>query len=204
MKKNENAFTGLEAAIVLIAFVVVAAVFSYVMLGAGFFTAQKAQDVVHSGIGQAASSIEVVGDVYGEASEDNADNLTHVRFRVQLTSGMSNMNLGHMRVTYADSGAIQQLSFNNTHSYGNPGDPHIGGEPNRTQWRIMEVYNREGYILNNNTVIRPGEQFLLQLGVPESATPNTRFTISMQPEMGALTTIVRSVPASIYKGNVLR
>nr|P17603.1 RecName: Full=24 kDa flagellin [Methanospirillum hungatei] len=30
-------FSGLEAAIVLIAFVVVAAVFSYVMLGAGFF-----------------------------------------------------------------------------------------------------------------------------------------------------------------------
>ncbi len=36
--KNDAAFTGLEAAIVLIAFVVVAAVFSYVMLGAGFFT----------------------------------------------------------------------------------------------------------------------------------------------------------------------
>jgi len=33
--KNEDAFTGLEAAIVLIAFVVVAAVFSYVMLNAG-------------------------------------------------------------------------------------------------------------------------------------------------------------------------
>ena len=34
---NSDAFTGLEAAIVLIAFVVVAAVFSYVVLGAGFF-----------------------------------------------------------------------------------------------------------------------------------------------------------------------
>ena len=42
-KKNDEGFTGLEAAIVLIAFVVVAAVFSYVVLGAGFFTTQKAQ-----------------------------------------------------------------------------------------------------------------------------------------------------------------
>ena len=33
---TEEGFTGLEAAIVLIAFVVVAAVFSYVVLGAGF------------------------------------------------------------------------------------------------------------------------------------------------------------------------
>ena len=36
-----DAFTGLEAAIVLIAFVVVSAVFAYVILGAGFFTTQK-------------------------------------------------------------------------------------------------------------------------------------------------------------------
>ena len=43
---NDDGFTGLEAAIVLIAFVVVAAVFSYVVLGAGFFTTQKAGDGV--------------------------------------------------------------------------------------------------------------------------------------------------------------
>ena len=43
-KGNEEGFTGLEAAIVLIAFIVVAAVFSYVVLGAGFYTTQKAQE----------------------------------------------------------------------------------------------------------------------------------------------------------------
>ena len=42
LKLQENGFTGLEAAIVLIAFVVVAAVFSYVVLGAGFYTTQSA------------------------------------------------------------------------------------------------------------------------------------------------------------------
>ena len=41
-KNSHDAFTGLEAAIVHIAFVVVAAVFAYVILGAGFFTTQKA------------------------------------------------------------------------------------------------------------------------------------------------------------------
>ena len=57
--KDEKGFTGLEAAIVLIAFVVVAAVFSYVMLGAGFFTTQKSQEVVHTGVTQASSSVEL-------------------------------------------------------------------------------------------------------------------------------------------------
>ena len=64
--KNEKGFTGLEAAIVLIAFVVVAAVFSYVMLGAGFFTTQKSQEVVHTGVTQASSSVELSGDVIAQ------------------------------------------------------------------------------------------------------------------------------------------
>ena len=42
----DKAFSGLEAAIVLIAFVVVAAVFSYVMLGAGFFEGNGAGDTI--------------------------------------------------------------------------------------------------------------------------------------------------------------
>jgi len=48
--RNEKGFTGLEAAIVLIAFVTVAAVFSYILLGAGFFATQKSQEVVHTGV----------------------------------------------------------------------------------------------------------------------------------------------------------
>jgi flagellin FlaB len=54
--KKEAAFSGLEAAIVLIAFVVVAAVFSYVMLGAGFFATSKSQEVTYSGIKQTTSN----------------------------------------------------------------------------------------------------------------------------------------------------
>lgn len=54
---DENGFTGLEAAIVLIAFVVVAAVFSYVALGAGFFTSQTAQSTIHTGVQQSSSTL---------------------------------------------------------------------------------------------------------------------------------------------------
>src|SRR5512133_683494 len=90
--KSENGFTGLEAAIVLIAFVVVAAVFSYVMLGAGFFTTQKSQEVVHTGVTQASSSVELGGDVIakGEATNTNIDNITMF---LQLTSGGSQVDM---------------------------------------------------------------------------------------------------------------
>ncbi len=114
--KEEKAFTGLEAAIVLIAFVTVAAVFSYVMLGAGFFTTQKSQEVVHTGVDQATSSMEVVGAIIGEGNSDNS-NLGNVTFTLQLAAGGKPINLnktvihvisptnGEMLLTYSESGA---------------------------------------------------------------------------------------------------
>ena len=78
--KDENGFTGLEAAIVLIAFVVVAAVFSYVMLGAGFFTTQKSQEVVHTGVTQASSSLAPSGDVIVESTAANAGKCGYILY----------------------------------------------------------------------------------------------------------------------------
>jgi archaeal flagellin FlaB len=42
VRNFDDAFTGLEAAIVLIAFVIVAAIFANIILGAVFFTTKKA------------------------------------------------------------------------------------------------------------------------------------------------------------------
>jgi len=62
---DTKGFTGLEAGIVLTAFVVIAAVFAYVVLNAGFFSIQKTEEVIHTGIKQATSSAELAGDVIG-------------------------------------------------------------------------------------------------------------------------------------------
>jgi len=62
---DKKGFTGLEAAIVLTAFIVVAAVFSYMVLGAGFFSTEKAKEVVHTGVEKATSSADIAGDVIG-------------------------------------------------------------------------------------------------------------------------------------------
>lgn len=62
-RKDDRAFTGLESAIVLTAFVVVAAVFSYVVLGAGFTTSDTVKKTIDEGVKQTTSSIELAGDV---------------------------------------------------------------------------------------------------------------------------------------------
>ena len=65
LRRDKRGFTGLEAAIVLTAFIVVAAVFSYVVLNAGFFSTQKAKAVVHTGVEQVTTSCELAGNVIG-------------------------------------------------------------------------------------------------------------------------------------------
>ena len=44
---GERGITGLETAIILIAFVVVAAVFAYTVLSAGLFSTQKSQEAIY-------------------------------------------------------------------------------------------------------------------------------------------------------------
>jgi len=110
---SENAFTGLEAAIVLIAFVVVAAVFSYVVLGAGFFTTQTAQATVHTGVSQASSSLEIVGNVMGVAVDSSPSRLTYINTSVALTAGGSAMDLTQMVISYSDSNGGRVASIGN-------------------------------------------------------------------------------------------
>ncbi len=43
---NRKAMTGLETAIILVAFVITAAAFAFVVLNMGFLTAEKAQSVI--------------------------------------------------------------------------------------------------------------------------------------------------------------
>ena len=113
MKLNKDeAFTGLEAAIVLIAFVVVAAVFSYVVLGAGFFTTQKAQEVVYTSVDQASSSIEILGDVYGLNTTSPVPTgpvIDAVRFTVGLTAGGSPVDFSQTTLTFSTNENVSRL-----------------------------------------------------------------------------------------------
>jgi flagellin FlaB len=195
MKKNENAFTGLEAAIVLIAFVVVAAVFSYVMLGAGFFTAQEAQTVVHTGMGQASSSIEVLGEVYGfNGTLTENSSIVNITYTIGLTSGNTPMDMARMRVTLATPDYREILTLQN--------DTGIG-DPDRGNWSVTNIYD---IVNEGDLVLDPNEKFQITVRAPtgKAIDADQRFTISMQPEVGAMTTVVRTTPADIKEVNILR
>ena len=61
--RDQRGITGLETAIILIAFVVVASVFAYTVLSAGIFSSEKGKEAIHAGLEQARGSMELVGSV---------------------------------------------------------------------------------------------------------------------------------------------
>jgi flagellin FlaB len=58
---NERGIRGLETAIVLIAFVVVASVFAFASLSTGLFASEKAEDTIKSGLHGAMGALEIRG-----------------------------------------------------------------------------------------------------------------------------------------------
>ena len=65
---DQRGITGLETAIILIAFVVVASVFAYTVLSAGIFSSEKSKETIHVGIDNAESTMELVGEVKGDGT----------------------------------------------------------------------------------------------------------------------------------------
>ena len=199
--KDDNAFTGLEAAIVLIAFIVVAAVFSYVILGAGFFTTQKSQEVVHTGVQQASSSMEVIGNVYG-ISTTGGENLQYIKFTIGNTAGGTALDVSKMVVTYTDpktrSPDVKYNAVGTDTTLKTASSSMDGSETNPGEWCILEKVNA-----NDDTILEPGEQFIIGVSTPGTAKVNVPFTVNLQPSVGAVFALKRTVPAGIYPVNIL-
>ena len=61
LHKREEGITGLETAIILIAFVIVASVFAFVVLSTGLFSADRGKEAVFAGLDKARGTLEVRG-----------------------------------------------------------------------------------------------------------------------------------------------
>jgi len=61
LHNREEGITGLETAIILIAFVIVASVFAFVVLSTGLFSADRGKETVFAGLDKARGNLEVRG-----------------------------------------------------------------------------------------------------------------------------------------------
>ena len=186
-RNNDEGFTGLEAAIVLIAFVVVAAVFSYVVLGAGFFTTQKSQEVVHTGVQQASSTLEIVGNVYGIATAAGSP-IDNVNFSVSLAPGGTSVDFSKVVITYSNETKLETLTEGTKGSLAGAG-----------QWSIAQVQNE----VTSDQTLEKGETFFINVKPSAAIPPNDVFDVAIQPSIGASLGVHRTAPASTQIINIL-
>jgi flagellin FlaB len=188
--RNEDAFTGLEAAIVLIAFVVVAAVFSYVVLGAGFFTTQKSQETVHTAVGQASSAVEIVGNVYGQGTAGGS--IDKVIFSLGLAAGATPVDINKTVLTFSTNSTVETLIFDGGSTNV---EPTLAGH-----WAISHEENSLG---SDNKVLDSGEQFTITVKPTNALNAYDGFNIDVKPAVGAALAIHRTVPAYVDAVNLL-
>jgi len=188
-RSNDRGFTGLEAAIVLIAFVVVAAVFSYVVLGAGFFTTQKAQQTVHTSVQQASSTLEIVGNVYGTGA--SSASITNINFTVALAPGGTPVDFGQVVMTFSNASILETLSQTK-------GD--YPKQPATGEWAVTAINNDVG---TNNKLLEAGEQFQISAIPTNPIYANDKFTLEIKPGVGAAFDITRSAPGGLNIVNLL-
>jgi len=189
--KRDNAFTGLEAAIVLIAFVVVAAIFSYVMLGAGFFATQKAQEVTYAGVKQSTSNLIPDGTLYGNMT---GDKLERIQLSLSVPLGGHSQEFKDLMVTYTKQGKTPI---------------NIDYDASKTTWNDNPVHDKfsiasctEG-VPNNGTLVGSGDSCSIVIKVTDGSISGEWFQIEIKPPVGAPTTIRKTIPTGYMGGKLL-
>ncbi len=109
LRHDRRGITGLETAIILIAFVVVASVFAYTVLSAGIFSSEKGKEAVHAGLESARGSFELVGSV--KATALPATPVTDVDTPSNWATGSSDITLSTDTTDYKEATAAIDIAI---------------------------------------------------------------------------------------------
>jgi len=92
-RRCRGGIVGIEAAIILIAFVIIAAALAYVVVNTGFFASQKSKDTIMRGISEAASALQLDGSVIGYVDENK--NVTALVVPVKISAGREGVDVSN-------------------------------------------------------------------------------------------------------------
>jgi flagellin FlaB len=173
--RNKKAISGLETAIVLIAFVIVASAFAYAVLNMGFLATQKSQQVVLGGLQGASAAIVVDGPVYGYGNNDpltsgaaGTNYTMHiVIFWLKVSSGADSVDLNVNKTTigfqnprgvwpniFNTGGAQLVYSVSNTYYYAGTGTNTAGTISNSASAATAVWEVGSGNLLKTNDKVR--------------------------------------------------
>ena len=194
---DDRGITGLETAIILIAFIVVAAVFAFTVMTTGLFSSEKAKTTAQAGIAEASSTFAPKGSIV--AKGDTAATPTYVEkvfMQVTLATGATDASIDPKDLAFiytddnqrhslkasapaVDSGIIQSVVISK-----------IVGENPVTLLREGEVAEIV-ITLNKTHILASPCDDCTQLGA------NAQFRIEVIPPAGGSLIIARKTPPGI-------
>jgi flagellin FlaB len=192
---DQRGITGLETAIVLIAFVVVAAVFAFTVLTTGLFTSEKAKETALAGVAASSATLAVKGSVTAtSAMAGPPDTLDMIRIKVSTATGVDSVpfNPAGVLVTYQDStnAALAQHGVDVAVAGGPPVCTAIAAAD--ATWCIRWSPNA-----NLDNVLDPGEVAEILIVPPAGVEANVQFRIEIIPQVGSVLVLSRRTPLAI-------
>jgi flagellin FlaB len=189
--KDESGQTALEAAIILIAFVVVAAVFAFTILSAGASSTERSEQAVYAGLEGVQSSMSTRGAIIAQ-DESGSGSVEKVVFTVALVSGGEPVDMTVDDPSTADVAEnVVVIGYRDNDQF-----------VNQVPWTVSWVGTNDG-----DDLLEEGELAELTVdltGLGTALGPNTEFTIEIKPPTGAVFNITRTTPAAIEAVNELR
>ena len=174
--RNEHGITGLESAIVLIAFVVVAAVFAFVVLSTGLFSSERSKETVYAGLAKTRGSMELTG---GVLATSNGTQLTNITFDLTLAAGGDQVNLDPSSTSNRTVMRYSDAAVKNNNL----------------------TYTTTVITGNSDKLLEPGELFEIGIALSQDNTivigTNKQFTVEVQPPAGSYMVVQRTTPASV-------
>jgi archaeal flagellin FlaB len=189
IKGEQKGITGLETAIILIAFVVVASVFAYTVLSAGIFSSQKGKEAIYSGLEQARASLVVKGNIVAKDTDADGD---VDRLVFMVANALDGVPIDLTAPTDAANDGVADAGSSNV---------TVVSYQDKTQrvddiaWTAVAMGNDDG-----DTLVETGEKFELTLNMKAmdgDIKEYTTFTIEIKPPQGSVLVIELTTPAKV-------
>ena len=178
--REETGITGLETAIILIAFVVVATIFAFVVLTTGVFSAERGKETVFAGLEKARGTVEVRGGIVVTATGTTLA-VDDIQFAIATTAG-------------GESVQVDPAATNNTTVLAFRDNAVVDNDVTYTVTNIVG---------DTDTLLEAGELKVITIDAATGISPapsidgNDKFTVEVQTPVGAVIDITRTMPPEL-------
>ncbi len=185
---DQRGITGLETAIVLIAFVVVSSVFAFAALSTGLFSSDKAKETISAGLAETRGTLEQKGSIILTSSTTGTSGvISSIQFQVSNAAAGEPIDLtpGNTIIRYSDKNQVKNMT--STADFTATNIAAFGDSD--TLLEMGEIF--EIKLINLDT------RLTTQLG------PSTEFTVEIVPPRGAVLFLRRRTPVSMQTIDIL-